>query len=125
MSGHYNGWIGVDFDGTLAEYNGWKGPTHLGIPIAPMVARVHKWLEDGREVRIFTARVYAPPNDAEAQKNAALGLLHIQDWCERHIGCILPITCTKDYGMIELWDDRCVQVTANTGERMDGVGEQK
>ena len=26
----------------------------------------------------------------------------------------------KDYGMVELWDDRAVQVKPNTGERVDG-----
>jgi hypothetical protein len=32
----------------------------------------------------------------------------------------IPITCCKDRGMIELWDDRAVQVIENTGERVDG-----
>lgn len=26
------GWIGVDLDGTLAEYHGWKGAEHIGQP---------------------------------------------------------------------------------------------
>ena len=26
-------WLGVDFDGTLAKYDGWQGHTHLGEPI--------------------------------------------------------------------------------------------
>jgi hypothetical protein len=43
----------------------------------------------------------------------------IGDWCEEHIGVRLPITCTKDYGMVELWDDRAVQVIPNTGDRAD------
>ena len=29
------GWIGVDFDGTLATYTGWKGATVLGEPLEP------------------------------------------------------------------------------------------
>jgi len=33
-------WIGVDLDGTLAHYDGWKGPTHIGAPIHKMVQRV-------------------------------------------------------------------------------------
>lgn len=37
------------------------------------------------------------------------------------LGRVLIITNEKDYGMIELWDDRCVQVEINTGRRMDGV----
>ena len=39
------GWIGVDFDGTLAQYGTWVSPTHCGKPIAPMVERVQRWLE--------------------------------------------------------------------------------
>lgn len=102
-----SGWIGVDLDGTLAHYGGWIGPDHIGEPVAPMVERVKNWLREGREVRIFTARAWrAEPADLAA----------IEAWCERHIGVRLRVTCEKDYGMIELWDDRAVQVVFNTGE---------
>ena len=40
----------------------------------------------------------------------------IRDWCRRHIGQVLTITCVKDFAMVELYDDRCVQVRPNTGE---------
>lgn len=102
------GWIGVDLDGTLAHYAGWVGSDHIGEPIAAMVDRVKGWLANGREVRIFTARAY----------NAkATDITIIEDWAERHIGQRLPVTCTKDYGMIELWDDRAVRVMPNEGKR--------
>jgi hypothetical protein len=39
----------------------------------------------------------------------------INEWCTKVFGHKLPVTCTKDYGMIALFDDRCVQVEANTG----------
>ena len=110
------GWIGVDFDGTIAEYYGWRHPNN-GKPIEPMVRRVKVWLAQGREVRIMTARVSAcasPEERAEAAKE-------VQDWTEKHIGVRLPVTCEKDYGMVELWDDRAVQVEINTGRRMDGA----
>lgn len=95
-----NGWIGVDLDGTLAEYNGWVSPTHIGAPIPKMVNRIRRWLSEGRQVRIFTARVFASGrvNDEEL----GLVIMAIGDWCEEHIGQRLPITCTKDYGMVEL-----------------------
>jgi len=32
----------------------------------------------------------------------------------------VEITHAKDHKMIELWDDRVVQVIPNTGERADG-----
>jgi hypothetical protein len=45
----------------------------------------------------------------------------IEAWCVEHIGVVLPVTNVKDFGMIELWDDRAVQVVPNTGQRVDGV----
>ena len=33
-------------------------------------------------------------------------------------GQVLPVTNVKDLAMAELWDDRCIQVVANTGERV-------
>lgn len=114
-----NGWIGVDLDGTLAEYHGWVSPTHIGAPIPKMINRIRYWLAAGKVVKIFTARVFAGGrvNDEEL----GLVIMAIGDWCEEHIGQRLPITCTKDYGMVELWDDRAVQVVANTGDRADGI----
>lgn len=123
------GWIGVDFDGTLAEYGTWVSPTHCGQPIEPMLDRVKRWLAEGREVRIFTARVWPiveqitpdlrlaveyAPTDRAVQAVAAAEA--IRDWCRRHVGQVLTITCVKDFAMVELYDDRCVQVRPNTGE---------
>jgi len=119
VSGHFNGWIGVDLDGTLAVYEKWQGPDKIGEPIPKMVDRVRGWLQDGRAVRIVTARVWAPVDDASRQRDAATATIAIQDWCLAHIGVILPVTCSKDYGMIEMWDDRSIQVIPNTGERAD------
>lgn len=101
------GWIGVDLDGTLAEYHGWAGRNHIGAPVPKMVERVRRWLNVGQEVRIFTARVADPAPDIREA---------IEVWCCAHIGRVLPITCVKDFDMIELWDDRAVQVIPNTGE---------
>jgi hypothetical protein len=102
-----NGWYGVDLDGCLAHYGEWEGPTHIGEPIPAMVDRVKHWLEKGIDVRIFTARVSGKPDYAVRYA--------IEQWCLKHIGQILPITCCKDYGLLVLFDDRCRQVELNTG----------
>lgn len=104
-----DGWIGVDFDGTLVEYDSHKGVSHVGHSIPLMVDRVRTWLSLGYDVRIFTARISDPPTE-NAARNA------ITDWCLRTFGKRLPITNVKDHGMIELWDDRAVQVEKNTGK---------
>jgi hypothetical protein len=138
------GWIGVDLDGTLAKYDGWRGSDHIGEPIEPMLKRVQEWLEQGLTVKIFTARAYCPPEPQNPGKLPAgnynpdnlkimeaeytdwlsrrlqvrASLRAIQAWCGVHLGTILDVTCTKDFNMVELWDDRCVQVMTNTGERV-------
>lgn len=112
------GWIGVDLDGTLAEYDGWRGPDRIGAPVPAMVERVKLWLGEGKDVRIFTARI-SSDGTIERVMDAERARAAIQQWCIEHLGRVLPITNTKDYGMIELWDDRCVQVEKNTGRRMD------
>lgn len=109
--GNSTGWIGVDLDGTLAKYEGWRGSEFIGEPVPAMVERVKQWIAAGREVRIFTARV-SSSNRREREKAAEV----IKLWCRKHIGVALPVTCSKDYAMIELWDDRCVQVVPNTGQ---------
>ena len=114
-------WIGVDLDGTLAEYDGWKGSHIIGKPIPLMVQRVKQWLALGQEVRIFTARVsqngkYSP----ESQRYADSKFVNeqrklIQAWCQQNLGQVLAITNEKDFDMSELWDDRAVAVIKNTG----------
>lgn len=108
------GWIGVDLDGTLAEYDRWEGPERIGPPVPQMVNRVRQWLADGADVRVFTARVWHDGTPTRVHE-AMVAEQAIQAWCEQHVGRALPVTCTKDFGMIVLYDDRCVRVEKNTG----------
>lgn len=108
------GWIAVDLDGTLAEYDEvWRGVEHVGAPIAPMVEKVRALLAEGADVRIFTARVTM--NSTRSAGEALRARETIEKWCLEHIGRELPVTNVKDFGMIRLYDDRCVQVVPNLG----------
>lgn len=115
------GWIGVDLDGTLAHWNPEIFP-EIGAPIPRMVERVREWLAEGRDVRIFTARadvtIHNPeayPEGMRADVFQADQRLRIRAWCVEHLGRPLQITAIKDFQMIELWDDRAVQMVSNTG----------
>jgi len=110
-------WIGVDLDETLAEYNGGFGLLVIGKPIPKMVNRIKKWLEAGEEVKIVTARLGKATLQVcnEREENVVKA---IQDWTEEHIGERLEVTCEKDIGMVELWDDRAIQVLPNKGDRV-------
>lgn len=99
-------WIGVDLDGTLAYYSTWRGLDHIGKPVPVMLARVKHWLEQGYTVKIFTARA------CEGEK----GILPVKKWLVENGLPELEVTNQKDFAMVELWDDRAVQVVANTGK---------
>lgn len=103
------GWIGVDLDGTLAHYDGWKGMEHIGEPIAPIFEKVKAAVESGIEIRIFTARAFDP-----------VQVPFVHDWLVKHGLPRLAVTNFKDFDMIELWDDRCRQVIPNTGKFVGG-----
>ena len=102
-------WVGVDLDGTLATYESWHGKDHIGEPIPLMMNRVNMWIASGFEVRIFTARASDPK-----------AVPPVREWLKKHGLGQLTITNEKDFEMITLWDDKCVQVEPNTGRRMDG-----
>jgi len=116
-------WIGVDLDGTLAEYHGWVDELNIGPPIPAMVERMEQWLREGKRVKIFTARV-APPGDPTEDRNVDDVYAAIWDWLDKHVeGDIWDITYKKDYGMITLYDDRVVTVETNTGRLLSKENE--
>lgn len=147
MSG---GWIGVDLDGTLATYDGWVSADHVGEPVPAMVERVQQWLAEGREVRIFTARIWPWGYVAAGDEPGIYGMLDAEEWpgeermpdaryavvtsdavrscraihawCRKHLGRTLAITCVKDRRMVELYDDRAFHVVKNTGQVVRASG---
>lgn len=100
-----DGWIGVDFDGTLAKHTSYKGSTKFGDVVPKMAARVRRWVGRGKKVKIFTARA-----DDEKAVNA------IKKWLKDNELPDLEITNLKDHKMVELWDDKAIAVEKNTGE---------
>ena len=108
-------WVGVDLDGTLAEYHGWEGLYHIGRPVQPMVERLHRWCDVGyrveddsgrlivtvRRFKIFTARMAQA--DPEQNKNV---LIAVQKWLVAYGLPRLEVTARKDLACLEIWDDR-------------------
>lgn len=104
-------WVGVDLDGTLAEYKHmvvWDGS--IGPPVPQMVERVKALRAQGIEVRILTARVASD----DARLVAGQRRL-VEAWCREHLGEVLAVTAQKDYDMVVLFDDRAVRIVENTG----------
>lgn len=98
------GWIGVDLDGTLAEYASWQGITQIGRPVPLMLKRVRVWIAAGYQIKIMTARAGLPE-----------GVDSVKSWLAKHGLPELEVTNQKDFDMIELWDDRAIQVVPNSG----------
>jgi hypothetical protein len=97
-------WIGVDLDGTLAFYDKRSSIEEVGLAIPDMLALVKKMINNNIRVKIFTARATDPEQ-----------LPLIRKWLKANDLPELEITNIKDYYMLKLYDDRCVQVERNTG----------
>ena len=125
------GWYGFDLDGTLAVYDQWRGIDHIGEPIKPMVDLIKRLHDEGKKVKIVTARVAPQPIGSHCGE---CGCAHteesskyvngveqryasdfIKNWCQEHLGFIPEITHEKDRQMLELYDDRVKQVIPNKG----------
>ncbi len=95
----------MDLDGTLAKFQSWRGIGHVGKPIPDMMERVRRWRSEGIKVKIFTARAqyedYLPP---------------IRKWLKKQKLEDMEITNELDPYVLEIWDDRAIQVISNTGQ---------
>jgi len=101
---NYNPEIAIDLDGTLAYYDGYRGPDHIGAPIPSMLAMVKKLIEEGRTVVIFTARA-----------DCAENINYVKEWLYRHGLSGLEVTNIKKKQFIEIYDDRAYRVKRNGG----------
>jgi hypothetical protein len=118
--------IGVDFDGTLVKYTGWKGDDNIGEIVPLMAHRVHKWLKEGIEVRIVTARAYkyemavlmgeSPEICTEIFQKTIVPII---EWGKLHFhGYEFIVTSMKSPNMVEIWDDRAISVKSNVGTNL-------
>jgi hypothetical protein len=147
------GWYGFDLDGTLAKYDGWKGIDHIGEPVKPMVDLIKRMHDEGKVVKIMTARVaprenpewrFNPYKDrpeyarGEGPVDAERGVLwafynrkewgameFVADWCQHYLGFIPEIVYQKDHLMLELYDDRVKQVVPNEGWLIEDIAMSK
>lgn len=140
-------WIGFDLDGTLAKYDKWEGIDHIGEPVKPMVDLIKKLHDEGKVVKIITARV-APRSNIETKFDPYLtdkavydavgreneekyadvyrkadwtAYEFIADWCLKNLGFLPEITHEKDHLMIECYDDRVKQVIPNDGRLVEDI----
>lgn len=135
------GWYGFGLDGTLAVYDEREGIDHIGKPVKRMVDLMKRMHEEGKVVKILTARV-APRSNVETKLNPYLtdkavydvvgreneekyadvyrkadwtAYEFIVDWCLKNLGFLPEITHEKDHLMIALYDDRVKQVVPDKG----------
>jgi len=100
-------WVGVDLDGTLAVWGPGASLHRIGPPVPAMLSYVRRMRDNGIRVKIFTARAGDPKQIPKIEK-----------WLEKNGLPGLEITNVKDYNMERLYDDRAIQVEANTGRIM-------
>ena len=72
--------IAVDLDGTLAQYDGWKGIDHIGDPLPGAKEFLQALKDKGFSIEIYTTRCNSHVNNQTAQH---LGQ-RIYEWLNKH-----------------------------------------
>jgi hypothetical protein len=101
--------IACDLDGTLAHYDGWVAPDHIGAVIPAMQEKVLNAIAMGETVVIFTARVTGDYLEAQMARDA------ISKWLAENNIPDLEVTGIKLKAFHTFWDDRAVEIIKNTG----------
>jgi len=84
--------VSIDFDGVLSEYDGWKGESVLGMPIAGGLEFILRLMRTGYTPVVFTVR------DAS----------YVRDWLSKHNFPDIDVTREKVPSVAYI-DDRCVR----------------
>jgi hypothetical protein len=104
--------LAVDFDGVLAEYDGWKGNEVLGSPRDDVVRVLHILRSEGWKILIYTTR------SAE----------HITDYLAKHQVPYDEINHNSSYRnsgskpvATVYWDDRALRYSGNAFQDLDAI----
>jgi adenylylsulfate kinase len=104
--------IAVDFDGVIAEYDGWKGEQVLGPPRNDVVNALRVLRQEGWKVVIHTTR----------------SELHIVDYLARHEIPYDEINRNSDYPNAGIkpvatvyWDDRALRYSGNAARDLEAI----
>lgn len=106
-------WFGFDLDGTLARKESGMDTDRIGAVISGDAAvRLKKLYDEGRDVRIVTARV----SSVHSRRHRNYQDNMIKHWIFKNFGIWdVPVQAEKEPGMVALYDDRACMVEYNTG----------
>jgi hydroxymethylpyrimidine pyrophosphatase-like HAD family hydrolase len=104
--------IAVDFDGVVAEYDGWKGEDRLGSPRADVVNALRVLREEGWKIVIHTTR----------------SELHIREYLLKHNIAYDEINRNSSYSnggskpvATVYWDDRALRYSGNALNDLEAI----
>lgn len=79
----------------------------------PMVDNINKWIKQGHNITIFTARASKWADKFEK--------LDIEMFCVKYFGRVLPITAIKHHECDLYIDDKAIRVERNTGKLLNNI----
>lgn len=104
--------IAVDFDGVIAEYDGWKGTTVLGSPRKDVVRVLHTLRSEGWKIIIHTTR--------SALEISEYLVLHSIPYDEINQNSSYQNAGSKPVATI-YWDDRALRYSGDAFEDLQQI----
>jgi adenylylsulfate kinase len=104
--------IAVDFDGVIADYDGYKGPGVLGAPRPDVRAAMHTLRAEGWKIVIYTTRGAAEISDYLAQHGFPFD--EINSNCDYRTQGPKPVADVY-------WDDRAFCYSGDASKDLDQI----
>lgn len=106
----------VDLDGTLAHYEGWKGPEHIGMP-RPGAVEFTRALDKFANVVVFTTRAKADFEDRPDGATPESLANFVRGWLDGHGFAYTTVYAGQGKPIASAYvDDRAVPLPTNPSE---------
>ena len=115
--------VAIDLDGTLAHYDHWRGPEHIGVPVTEAIAICHLLHKAGVKVIVYTCRTNKTMNEISGINTAKM-VADIEKWL--HYWGLGYIQLNTDDGKPfahAYIDDRAVYFKRNGGELVETISD--
>jgi hypothetical protein len=104
--------VAVDFDGVLAEYDGWKGAENLGQPRADVVAALRALRAEGWKIVVHTTR--------SAEQISGYLAIHQIPYDDINRNAAYNNEGSKPVATV-YWDDRALRYSGDAARDLDSI----
>jgi len=113
--------VAIDLDGTLAHYDHWRGPEHIGAPVTEAMTICHLLHKAGIKVVVYTCRTNRTMNEISGVNTARM-IRDIEAWLHEWDLGFIHVSEDEGKPFAHAYiDDRAVYFKRNGGDLLETI----